>query len=209
MTSVGVPAIRASSCRIASPEMGLMSIPSFSASARKASSLHIAMKPTCSALARSGGTSGGAANGNAMKKGNSANSIRERAPGSAASSRPVGSPGNSAWRAARPKAISGRNACRFQGSGCPVRTELNPTIELAALHGEKQGRRSGIAAHPIYVEPEHLLRDQGKDEVARRSIVGPECYRHAWAFEIRDGSRRVRRVDEHQIRIVRVRSRGL
>src|ERR1700730_15917893 len=75
---------------------------------------------------------------------------------------------------------------------------------LAALHGEEQGRRSGIAAHHIYVEPEHLLRDQGKDEVARRSISGPERYRHAWAFEIRDGSRRVRRVDEHQIRIVRV-----
>ena len=44
------------------PSMGLISMPSFSASSRTAGSLHIAMNASPSALARSAGTPGGAAN---------------------------------------------------------------------------------------------------------------------------------------------------
>src|SRR5262249_61482449 len=64
----------------------------------------------CSTLARSGGISGGAANGSAMKDGSAANSISASAPGSSVSSRPIGISGNSRCRRARPKAMSGRNA---------------------------------------------------------------------------------------------------
>src|SRR5262249_29386802 len=69
ITSLGVAAVRASKAKIASPSIGLMSMPSFSASSTKALSRRIAMNAVCSALARSGGTSGGAANGSAMKNG--------------------------------------------------------------------------------------------------------------------------------------------
>src|SRR5437588_8473009 len=52
-------------------------------------------------------------------------------------------------------------------------------VELAALHGEEERGGAGIAAHDIDVEPENLLGDDGKDQVARGRAVGAEIERLA------------------------------
>ena len=84
------------------------------------------MKAVCSALARSGGTSGGAANGSAMKNGSSANSSSALAFSSLAISRPVGTSGNSGRRVSRPNCSSGRNSLPSHSARWPARIDDSP-----------------------------------------------------------------------------------
>src|SRR5215472_16800792 len=87
---------------IAPASTGLMSTPILAASARNWASWWVATNASCSALVRSSGTPGGAANGRAIvKRGVSANAMRARAFSSGASSRAVGTSGSSGWRVVR------------------------------------------------------------------------------------------------------------
>src|SRR5262249_37950661 len=133
-------------------------MPSFSASSTKALSRHIAMNAVCSALARSGGTSGGAANGSAMKNGSSPNSMSDSARELAADRhvRKLRMPPGAAERHQRPK---GASHPQIALAGAHRAQAHHLAVELAALHGEKQRRRAGVAAHDGHVEAEHLLGD--------------------------------------------------
>ncbi len=77
-------------------------------------------------------------------------------------------------------------------------------VDLAALHGEKKRRCARITAYEPHVEAEHIFRNQCKDQVARRGIVSAEHDRHAGRLEIMDCLRRMLRVDEHEIGIIRI-----
>ena len=85
------------------------------------------MKASCSALARSAGTPGGATNGSDMKNGISAKSISASMSGSLVSSRPVGTSGKSGWRLVRPNTTGTLNARFSHMARWPVFTELMPT----------------------------------------------------------------------------------
>jgi len=76
------------------------------------------------------------------------------------------------------------------------------TVEFAALHGEKQWRRAGIAAHDRHVQAEHLLGNHGEDQVARGRIIGAQ--HRPRGFEVGNGPGRVIGVDEHEIGVVRI-----
>jgi len=71
--------------------------------------------------------------------------------------------GNSACRLVRPKGLS---APEVALAGADRAQAHHLAVELAALHGEKQRRGAGIAAHDIHIEAEHLLGDDREDQVA-------------------------------------------
>jgi hypothetical protein len=112
-----------------------------------------------------------------MKKGSSANAIKARASASAASSRPVGMSGSSGRRAVRPNWQE-----RAEGAPVPQIALARPdraqadhlTIQLPALHGQKQRRRAGIAAHHVHMQAENFPRNEAKDQVARCRVVGAD-----------------------------------
>ena len=168
MTSFGVAIDRAMSFATSTPSIGLTSSPSTWASSMNARSRHMVMKASPNARARSAGRPGGAANGRAMKKGSSANSINAALSESVASSRPVGMSGNSFETRAAAELQQRPESLPVPQIALPAPDRAQPDhlpVQFPTLHGKEYRRSSRVATHDVHVQAENLARDKTEDEV--------------------------------------------
>ena len=177
MTSFGVAAMRPTSRRISPASIGLISMPSFAASASTALSRHIAMNASCSAFTRSAGTPGGATNGSDMKNGISAKSISDEhrgVLGQLAAGRHVGKVRMAAGAAEQHRHLERAVLPHRALAGFHRADADELAVDLLALHGKEHRRRAGVAAHDADVQVQRLLGDDAEDQVRRCGVVGAE-----------------------------------